>query len=575
MHNGEVESESLFEVVDKFLMAYSPHRHLLLLADSGMGKSSFVLNYYVRNCHRPKRKRHQLVVVPLNAPKADEHIADIENPQDAMLFLDAFDEDQQAIANHRERLAALMEVCHPFKRVLITCRTQFFPTDEVLPRDTGIIRVGAVRLGEKKVYEFFRQYLAPFDDSQVEKFLRKRYSILQWRQRNKARELVRKIPLLSVRPMLLSHIPDLIDSDVQIEYAFQLYEILVEKWLEREEYWVNKDRLRNFSERLAVDFYTKRQGRGTEGIPHAELTSLAKEWSLPDLKDWQLRGRSLLNRDAMGNYKFAHRSILEYLIVRRLTAGDDACLDLELTDQMALFLREMVQHNGSIVRQFELTDHIQQVLVVVAQNNASKINSQNKNYQGFYLIGANLQKADLQGADLSAAQLQSAHLQEAQLRSAHLRSAHLRGAQLQGADLSESSITEADLQGANLQGADLSAAQLQSADLQEADLQEANLQGADLQEANLQGANLQNADLQGAHLQSADLQSTALQGADFQNADLQGAHLQGANLQGTDLQNADLQGAHLQSAQLQGAQLQKSNLRGEAYPNVKTKKSEN
>jgi hypothetical protein len=198
MPKAEVGSESLFEVVDKFLRADSPHRHLLLLADSGMGKSSFVLNYYARNQRRPKRKRHHLVVVPLNDPKADEYIAHIENPQDAVLFLDAFDEDPQAIADHRERLAELMEVCGPFKRVLITCRTQFFPTDEVLPRGTGIVRVGAVRLGEKKGYDFFRQYLAPFDDSQVEKFLRKRYSILQWRQRKKAGELVRKIPLLSI-----------------------------------------------------------------------------------------------------------------------------------------------------------------------------------------------------------------------------------------------------------------------------------------------------------------------------------------------------------------------------------------
>ncbi len=114
-----VERESLFGVVDKFLALDSPHRHLLLLADSGMGKSSFVLNYYSRNQCRSKHKRHHLVVVPLNDPLADDRIAQIADQHDVVLFLDAFDEDVQAIADHRERLAELMEICRPFKRVLI------------------------------------------------------------------------------------------------------------------------------------------------------------------------------------------------------------------------------------------------------------------------------------------------------------------------------------------------------------------------------------------------------------------------------------------------------------------------
>jgi len=41
--------ESLFDKIDYFLDHDSSKRHLLILADSGTGKTSFVLNYYAYN----------------------------------------------------------------------------------------------------------------------------------------------------------------------------------------------------------------------------------------------------------------------------------------------------------------------------------------------------------------------------------------------------------------------------------------------------------------------------------------------------------------------------------------------
>jgi hypothetical protein len=327
--------ETLFAAVDKHLAKDNPHRHLLLLADSGMGKSSFVLNYYARTQRLSKNKRQRLAVVPLGIPDADEYIAKIPDQQNTVIFLDAFDEDTKAIKDHRQRLLELMHACRYFKRVLITCRTQFFPRDEEIPRETGIARVGPRKAGEGATYEFWKLYLSPLNDDQVEAFLRKRYPYWPWGKRKQARELVKKIPLLSVRPMLLAYIPDLLESGARIDYAFQLYEVLVEKWLERESHWVEQKALRAFSERLAVDLYVNRHRHGAERIPRPELAVLAKEWNIP-LDEWQLSGRSLLNRDAEGNYKFAHRSIMEYLCVKRLTEGDQACRDLELTDTCLL-----------------------------------------------------------------------------------------------------------------------------------------------------------------------------------------------------------------------------------------------
>lgn len=340
----EVAEEKLFEKIDKHLQNSSANRHLLLLADSGMGKTSFVLNYYARNQILSPKKRHRLAVIPLGIANADEYILKIENKNDTILFLDAFDEDIKAIDDHRERLLDLMSHCRDFKRVLITCRTQFFPSDEEIPVETGIARIGPRRAGEKGVYEFWKLYLSPMNDNHVKKFLKKRYSIWQLKKRSRALEFIQKVPLLTVRPMLLAYIPDLLTRGKNITFSFEIYEEMVEAWLEREVGIlknIDKKRLRNFSERLAVDLYTKQEQRG-DRIPRLQLLKLAEEWSVP-LEGWKLTGRSLLNRDALGNYKFAHRSIMEYLFVKCFAEGAEICRYSKWTDQMQTFLWEMIQ----------------------------------------------------------------------------------------------------------------------------------------------------------------------------------------------------------------------------------------
>lgn len=48
--------ESLFEKIDYFIDHGTSKRHLLILADSGTGKTSFVLNYYAYSLRRRKEK---------------------------------------------------------------------------------------------------------------------------------------------------------------------------------------------------------------------------------------------------------------------------------------------------------------------------------------------------------------------------------------------------------------------------------------------------------------------------------------------------------------------------------------
>ncbi|MCP4690415.1 MAG: hypothetical protein GY859_20340, partial [Desulfobacterales bacterium] len=230
--------EDLFKKVDHFIEQDADIKHLLVLADSGTGKTTFVLNFYAHNARKPRQKAHRLAIVPLGLEDADKSIAKIPDPEKTVIFLDAFDEDTKAVADHRGRIMDLMGACKKFKRVIITCRTQFFRKDEEIPLDTGILRIGPRKAGVKGGYEFRKLYLSPFDDKDIKRYLIKRYPFWRYPTRRKALALALKIPFLSARPMLLAHIPDVVEAGGEISYVFQLYDIMIEAWLERESAWV-------------------------------------------------------------------------------------------------------------------------------------------------------------------------------------------------------------------------------------------------------------------------------------------------------------------------------------------------
>lgn len=336
--------QSLFEVVDQFLSdtAPTPARHLMVLADSGIGKTSFVLNYYAYNERKwRKGKRHKLALVYLGSRDSDAVLGAIQDRDNRVLILDAFDEDVAAIADHRERLRELLEKATGFKRVVITCRSQFFHKDEEIPRHSGILLVAPRPAGTAAALEISKIYIAPFGDDDVKRYLKRRFPFWQRRKRAAAMRLALSIPLLSARPMLLAHIPEVVAAGRNIQRVFELYEIMINAWLRRESYWAVPSVLREFSERFAVETFTRRELRGSERMPLEELAPLAGRWNLP-LEAFVVTGRSLLNRDAEGNYKFAHRSIMEYLFVVEFLRGNTEESEYVLTDQMALFLSDLV-----------------------------------------------------------------------------------------------------------------------------------------------------------------------------------------------------------------------------------------
>jgi hypothetical protein len=316
------------------------NKYYLILADSGMGKSTFMINLYLaykRQWHI-FRAKFNIKLLPLGHPHALEELdkMDDKEKENTILLLDAFDEDIQALHDYQKRIEEILQKSWRFRSVIITCRTQFFPSREEEPFETGHYKFG----GAGGDFKFQKLYLSVFDNKDVWCYLRKRHNIFnpfKWRQLHRAWRITQKSPNLVVRPMLLSHIEDLVKENREYEFAYQIYEVLIKKWIERESKKPGirekygsveafQEKLDRFSHHLALDMYNNREKRGGLFIPKDQVLFSDTGVALDDLfeepdvviKNSEWRTRSLLNRNAEGEYKFAHKSILEYFLAKEL-----------------------------------------------------------------------------------------------------------------------------------------------------------------------------------------------------------------------------------------------------------------
>ena len=320
----------------------------ILLADSGMGKTTFMINLYLRYLHQFRGAKYQIKLFPLGFPDIDKKIEAIkENRGNTILLLDAFDEDPQALHQYKPRLNKLIQKTLDFREVVITCRTQFFPTEEEEPKETGVMRFG----GDGGERVFRKLYLAPFDDKDIRTYLKKRFTWYQRDKKHKAWQIVRHSPNLMVRPMLLSYVDDLLESDRPYTAPYMVYVELIQKWVEREAQKMPSERKKHYEEELftfsreiARDIYTNRKQRqGTLMIPGKEVQSFADKHTIK-LSEMEMKGRSLLNRNARGEYKFSHKSVLEYFLAEEAFFNPDfrKILNFESMDVAENFLDDMI-----------------------------------------------------------------------------------------------------------------------------------------------------------------------------------------------------------------------------------------
>jgi len=345
---------NLFKEMNRILEATDGHHQTILLGDSDMGKSSFALNYYAYHYMNWRRKKFNLILLPLGIPDVNTHIESVVDKRNTVVFLDGLDEDTGASSDYQFRIHQLMELCNPFRHVFLTCRTHFFFQGAAIIQERGgFIDIRVKIDGNYHEYCFYKLYLSPFSNKQIRTYLKR--SIKETERRKMAEEIVERIPQITARPILLAHLNDHLQSDVGVERPYQIYEDIVNRWLD-EESLLNKDResLLLFCENLAINLYLNRKSRGAERISPEDLEPLAIEFGIP-LEGWTFSERSLITRDLEGYYRFVHRTILEYLFIRRLVYKEDAVKKVmerkeALTARMLYFLKELFPRPTELVK---------------------------------------------------------------------------------------------------------------------------------------------------------------------------------------------------------------------------------
>jgi formylglycine-generating enzyme len=338
------------------------NKFYLVLAGSGMGKTTFIINLYLRyTSFFNRRKKYKIKLFPFGHPGTLDVIKkiDVAQAKNTILLLDAFDEDKLFISGKsaggkevdegfRARMDEIIEAVRDFREVVITSRTQYFPGQEETAYELKIPRLGAAGF-----HSLVKCYISPFTTKEIRTYLRKKYGLFRlWNRKKKrrAQTIVARSPRLMVRPMLLSYIDYLVDDTKEYATTYEIYEILINKWIQREaakRKHKTTDRKRfthdlcEFSRLVALEIY-KQQVRESElSLEKDKAVAIAHENHL-DLSDYEITGQSLLTRDAAGNWKFAHKSVYEFLLAREAATNSSFWMTCTFTgmDMAEKFFRE-------------------------------------------------------------------------------------------------------------------------------------------------------------------------------------------------------------------------------------------
>lgn len=462
------------------------NRQLFILSDAGMGKTSALMMLKLAHLTAfwPQGRSCELIKLGVDAL---ESISKIQNKRKTILLLDALDEDPLAWSRVSVRLQELLQATKAFFRVVITCRTQFFDGNIDPFNRRGMIEVSG--------FVCPVIFASLFSDHQVEQYIRKRYGekVNDEKWMCRAKGIVKKMGFLRMRPMLLAHMDDLLASAEQSWNEYSIYRALVSSWLLREQ---SKSEVADpdYANKLKkacvyAAYQMNKSGRAYFTVNETKILSQIVG-KLDGLRSFDIGGRSLLNKDSNGNFRFSHYSISEYLVLEH-------CLNLGVDEKIPADLHRSAFMNQLGVAWFHQASKHERI-----QRNIRLIDFQGVDFNKSSLDGVDFLKHNFDGCSFCEASLVNVSFGGSSLQSVDFRIAVFQGVDFSNSNLLQSNFTGATFVGCNFSHVYACEAAFEGVKMIDCDFTDANLfrskfNGSRLKRLNFSGANLKEMSTQG------------------------------------------------------------------------------
>lgn len=383
-----------------------------------------------------------------------EQLAYMRREGRVVLLFDGFDELVLRVSYDRatEHLETLAAAADGRARVVVTSRTEHF----LRTRDAE----GALLRKIRDVSGLSVLHIQEFSTAEAESYLCLRMGDAGAKRFERLRNIPNLLDLART-PRMLEMLADLDDADLDDAErrvgpmnAARLYDTVIERWLRKEEErrtlpgsarplgWT---RARQAATRLAERAWM----RTAEEIEAEDLRAVAGGVAAPgytlEEAAQELGSGTLLVRDEEARFRFAHRSVLEFLVAERcagaLNAGEPAPL-LDCGEVSSVLVRFLGELAGDAL------DEWARAAVVPGgpegrRRNALAVAAARKLHVVLDLSGQDLRGRD----DLRELDLRGADLSRADLRGLDLGGVDLSGARLEGARLDDARLAGANLEG--------------------------------------------------------------------------------------------------------------------------------
>jgi len=344
----EVErTQSAKNLIDYFIEnvlveANTTTRFYCILAGAGMGKTTWTVNLvtsYIRH-YKKSTCPFDIQLISMAHKNFADMVQQIVEKNRTILILDALDENAEASTDIVVFMQKLDDLIHDFRFVILTSRTQFFPSEEDEPYKTSILKLS----GDKGNFVYHKMYIAPFTQEDVATFLHKKYS--NRKKRKKAEAIVKRCASLATRPLLLSHLDDILESEQEYMSLYDIYTALIDAWIKREVRFFSGEvtpelceQLYDFSINFAIQLYINREKSTNMRMKREQYERFIAEYKYTN---YNFSGRSLINRDAEGTLKFSHKTFYEYFLAKAKFINPDLDIPRSGYELAWGFYRDMV-----------------------------------------------------------------------------------------------------------------------------------------------------------------------------------------------------------------------------------------